>query len=96
MIDEQLAERAAGVFTRVTSGKWAHPRTEIQDGGTFVLLTVDVPPSNVNDVDAEVRRSVAKALNQFVPSHPEQTLGSWMVVFRRDGNVYESLLPSGL
>lgn len=96
MIDELLARRAAATFARLTSGKWGVPHTEIQDDGTFVLLTVDVPSSKDSEVESKLRPLVANALNELIQPHSEQKLGSWMVVFRRDGYVYESLLPSGL
>ncbi len=95
MINDQLAVRAATAFSQVTLGRWGHPRTEIQDGGTFVLLSVDVPHFNANEVDSKVRESVANALNEILPTHPGQTIGSWLVVFLREGQVCESISPSG-
>lgn len=96
MIDEALAERAAQAFFDATAGgNWPRPATEIQDDGEFVLLMVHVPrvwdrtePSN------EERRAIVNALNSVLPIPREEPLGCWMVVFLRDGNVYESILPN--
>ena len=98
MIDAALAERAADAFFEATaSGDWPRPSTEIQDDGAFVLLMVHVPkvwdrtePSN------EERQAIVRALNSLMPIPNDEPLGSWMVVFLRDGNVYESILPNEL
>jgi hypothetical protein len=92
MIDEAMASRAAETFVQVVEGRWVKPRTEIQENWTYVLLSVDVRPGD-GVIDRETRRSVALALNAVVPAHPEQELGSWMVVFTRNGDVFDSILP---
>lgn len=95
MIDEQIAVHAVGALDKVAKGRWPSANTEIQDGGTFLLLTVERElPREL--FDEKLRRQVAMELNGVVPSHSNQTLGSWMVVFKKNGEVYESLLPSAL
>ena len=97
MIDEALAERDAQTFSEVTLKKWPHPRTEIQDDYEFVLLSVDVPLHlAVNKIEFEERKAVVLALNALMPVPPSEPLGTWIVVFLQDGEVYESILPNDL
>jgi hypothetical protein len=96
MIDDYISRLAADAFVRATSGKWGRPRAEIQDGGTFVLLSVDALAFEPKEIEAQDRSSVIKALNAFMPVKAEQEFGTWMVIFLRNGQVYESILPDEL
>lgn len=95
MIDERIAELAASALDRIAKGRWPHAETEIQDGGTFLLIRVEKHlPAEL--FDETLRRRVAMELNGIVPSFKDQ-LYSWIVVFKNpNSEVYESLLPSGL
>jgi hypothetical protein len=93
MIDEHIADLAVDALAKVSQGRWPRAATEIQDGGAFLLLSIEKQlPSEV--FDDKLRRQVAMELNSVVPSFKEH-LYSWMVVFKNaNGQVYESLLPS--
>ena len=95
MIDEALANRAIEVFARVVGDSWPRPEAEIMDDGTFVLLKVDVPRlwNRVGPSDEE-RMLVVSALNEVLPIPQNEPVGAWMVVFKQDGNVYESILAN--
>ena len=95
MINQHIAELAVDALARVSQGRWPRAATEIQDGGTFLLLSVEeqLPPELFDD---RLRHQVAMELNGVIPSFKEQ-LYSWMVVFKKpNGQVYESLLPTAL
>jgi len=95
MIDERTMERAANALEQAARGRWPRPYMEAQDEGTLLFMRVeaDVPREVFNDA---LRREVALLLNPIVPRSPSQTVGSWIVVFTKRGEVYESLLPNAL
>jgi hypothetical protein len=93
MIDESLAKEAADALATVALGRWTRARTEIQDGGAFLLLSVDAPQLSIKMLDRKIRKAVAVVLNNLLPASREQPVGSWIVVFIRDGEVFESILP---
>jgi hypothetical protein len=83
-------------FIEATTGSWGRPRTELQDGGTFVLLSVEVPVSDTRPISAQVRAAIAESLNRVAPPSAAQPLGAWMVNFVRNGQVYESIFHDGV
>jgi hypothetical protein len=82
-------------FVQATAGAWGRPRPELQDEGTFVLLSVEVPVSDTRPVPSAMREAIARALNQIAPPNAAQPLGTWMVNFVRNGQVYESIFHDG-
>lgn len=96
MIDEHVANLAADAFVLATSDRWGRPSTEIQDGGTFVLLSLDTASADPLEIGSRDRLNIEAALSRFMPVYPEQPLGTWMVVFKTRGEVYESILPRRL
>ena len=95
MIQDTIVQRAVAALDAIARGRWRQPHSELQEDGTFLLLSVDADvPREV--FDDELRKLVAAQLNAIVPPSPAQALGPWIVVFKTGGSVYESLLPSGL
>ena len=95
MIQDNTVREAIAALDAVAAGRWPLARAELQDDGTFLLLSVDAEVPRAT-FDEELREGVARQLNSIVPASPEQMPGSWMVVFKTGGNVYQSLLPSAL
>lgn len=96
MIDEYVASLAAEAFVRATSERWGRPDTEIQDEGTFVLLSVETTNADPLKIEAGERLKIEAALSQVMPIYPNQPLGTWMVAFKCNGTVYEAILPRRL
>lgn len=92
MIDEALAQRAVETLARLAHEYWDSVDSEIQDDSTFVLLRARAQTEADVQVPSEVRRAIAKELNALVPDHPNQELGSWMVVVLQDGQVRDSMV----
>jgi hypothetical protein len=92
MIDEQVASQAVDVFIRACGGRWSDVRTEIQDDGEYLLLSVEVPLTDVAEIDPSVRSAVAIALNALISLVPEEPTGNWIVGLMHNGNVYDSIL----
>lgn len=88
--------RAAQAFSEATRKKLPSARTEIQDGGLFLLLSVEVPSSEKSAVKQLMRAEVAHKLNSILPANEGQTVGSWLVIFTHEGEVYDSILPYGV
>jgi hypothetical protein len=96
MIDEAITRRAVEELTRAASKDWPCAEGEIQDGGTFLLLSVQVPPGANTELSPAKRSKIIRALNKVVPSSKQQSLGSWMVVVMRGGTVEQSILANEL
>lgn len=94
MLDEQLASDAAAAFKQATSGRWPCVRTEIQDDGNYLLLSVYVPSTDISEIDLSVRRAVVQALNSLIPIDPKEPVGYWIVAFIHNQNVYDSILAN--
>ena len=96
MINERIAKLAAQALDEIGAGRWPPASTEIQgEDASSLLLTVnaDVPKEVFTDT---IRRRVALELNGIIPETTKNHLGTWIVVFKHGGKVYESLLPNGL
>jgi hypothetical protein len=96
MIDDRVVSAALERLALVAPVHWPPASAEIQDGGTFLLLSVQLATSDRVEVNASERDSIVCALNAVIPPFPEQTLGSWMVIVKRGAKVEESILPSGV
>ena len=94
VFNSEVARKAAAAFMRATAARWPSPSVELQDRDTFMLIRVDVPPSDSLDIDVSVRQSIARALNEAVPAHFTQTFGHWIVAFLRDNKMFETVHPS--
>ena len=93
MINEAIAQSAQDVLASLAKGRWHNIHTEIQDDYTFVLLTADAPSLSEQELTTEQRAQVAAAINSVVPTHPNQDFGSWMVVFKKNGEIFASIYP---
>ena len=93
MIDEAIARSAQVALASLAKGRWQNIHTEIQDDSTFVLLTADAPSLSEGELTTEQRAQVAAAIDNVVPTHSNQDFGSWMVVFKKNGEVFASIYP---
>ena len=93
MIDDCVAKSAIAALHQLASGRWDGVRAGILDDGATLLLSIDDPRLTAKDFTTEFRAVLARALNDIVPSHQRQELGSWMVVFLRGGVVFASVYP---
>lgn len=59
-----------------------------------MLISVDALTPEAQEIELPVKKSIAEALNEVIPTHPSQKFGNWMVVFFRDGKMYETVHPS--
>jgi hypothetical protein len=96
MIDDRTVAAALERLALVAPAHWPTARAEVQDGGTFLLLSVQLAATDGVKVSASERDSITRELNAVVPPVPEQTLGSWMLVVKRGAKVEESILPNGV
>ena len=94
VFDPEVVSRVTTAFMQATAARWPFPSVELQDRDTFMLIRVDVPPSDQRDIDLPVRQSIALALNQAVPVHFTQKFGHWIVTFLRDNKMVETVHPS--
>ena len=90
----EVAEKVATAFVKATAARWSFPRVDMQDRGTFMLISVDALTPDAQEIELPVKKSIAHALNEVIPTHPSQKFGNWMVVFFRDGKMYETVHPS--
>ncbi|CAN7495919.1 hypothetical protein [Polaromonas sp. LjRoot131] len=90
----EVAEKVATAFVKATAARWSFPRVDMQDRGTFMLISVDALTPDAQEIELPVKKSIAQALNEVIPTHPSQKFGNWMVVFFRDGKMYETVHPS--
>ena len=93
MIDETIARSARVALASLAKGRWKNIQTEIQDDGIFLLLTADAPCLSEPELTTEQRAELAAAMDNVVPTHPDQDFGSWMVVFMKNGEVFASIYP---
>jgi len=96
MIDTGVVSAALEHLARVAPKHWPKAAAEIQDGGTFLLLSVQLATSERAKVSASERASIEDALNAVIPAVSDQTIGSWMVVIKRGAQVEESILANGV
>lgn len=94
VFDPEVVSNVTTAFMRATAARWSFPSVELQDRGTFMLIRVDVPPSDSSDIDVSVRRSIALALNEAIPVHFTQKFGHWIVAFLRNNKMIETVHPS--
>ncbi|MEP6770484.1 MAG: hypothetical protein ABI893_01720 [Polaromonas sp.] len=90
----EAAEKVTTAFVHATGARWSFPRVDIQDRGTFMLISVDALSPEVKEIELPVKKSIANALNQVIPAHASQKFGNWIVVFFRDGKMFETVHPS--
>ena len=90
----EVAEKVTTAFVHATGARWSFPRVEIQDRGTFMLISVDSLSPEIQEIGLSIKKSIAQALNQVIPAHPTQQFGNWMVVFFREGKMFETVHPS--
>lgn len=93
MITTDVEKRASDVIKQFDRGLWKNVHTEVQDGGTFLLIAIEAPELSPAEIDAILRQPIALRLNEVVPSSATQDLGSWIVVFQKGGDVFSSILP---
>jgi|GEM_PF-402520 len=94
VFDSEVVNQVTTAFVQATAARWSFPSVELQDRGTFMLIRVDVEPSDSQDIDPSLRRSIAHALNEAVPVHFTQKFGHWLVAFLRDNKMVETVHPS--
>jgi len=94
VFDSEVVRNVTTAFVQATAARWSFPSVELQDRGTFMLIRVDLPPSDEREIDLSIRQSIALALNETVPVHFTQKFGHWIVTFLRDNKMVETVHPS--
>jgi hypothetical protein len=94
MIDEKLAADFVTKFIEVTGGKWTNIYSEIQGDGEEFLLVVNAPQAEVGNLDDSTRKRIVGALNALIPVKPEDPVGSWVIGFKHEGEIYDSILAN--
>ena len=94
VFDPEVVSKVTTAFVQATAARWSFPSVELQDRGTFMLIRVDVEPSDSQDIDQSLRQSIARALNETVPVHLTQKFGHWIVTFLRENKMVETVHPS--
>ncbi len=96
MIDEALASEARKKLAEIAGEQWDRIESEIQDGSTYVLLTARIAWGEPKQVDPELRRAAVTVLNEMIPQHPQQDLGSWMLNVCYGAALVDSIFPNEL
>lgn len=96
MIDETLASVARRKLSEIAGDRWDHFESEIQDDGTYVLLSARVAWGEPKEVAPELESAVRTAMNAIIPDHPQQELGSWMVNVWYGAALVDSIFPNAL
>ena len=73
----------------VNGGHWTNFYAEFQDGGQFVLVSVEVAALNAVEMEA-VRAILRSVLKGSMPDRPDDY--SWSAVIKQRGVVVESLM----
>jgi hypothetical protein len=94
MIDEELAARVVARFIEVTVGRWPNVFAEIQDDWSELLLIVHATPAEVGEISPILRRAVVDALNELIPVTPADPVGNWVIGFRHEEKIYDSILAN--
>jgi hypothetical protein len=95
MIDERIVAAAVERLAALAPAHWPRATAEIQEGGAFLLLSVQLASSDQVHISPATRDSIVRTLNIIIPRFPDQTLGSWLVVVMSGSDVKESILPNG-
>jgi hypothetical protein len=90
----EVAEQVATAFVKATAARWSFPRVDLQDKGTFMLISVEALAPDAQEVEMPLKKSIAQALSEVIPTHPSQKFGNWMVVFFHEGKMFETVHPS--
>ena len=96
MIDAGVVSAALEHLARVAPTHWPKAAAEIQDGGTFLLLSVQLATYERATVTASERVSIEDALNAVITALPGDPVGSWMVVVKLRAQVEESVMANGV
>jgi len=97
VIDEDLARAAQEALSALLAERSVNVRTEIQNGGQFLLLSVaPQAPGQKFEVSALLRATIRQCLGKALPHDASQPLGNWMVVFLEGSSVVDSVYPGGL
>lgn len=96
MIDEALASVARKKLSEIAGDKWDHFESEIQDGGTYVLLSARIAWGEPKEVAPELESAVRDAMNALIPHHSQQEQGSWMVNVWSGAALVDSIFPNEL
>jgi hypothetical protein len=86
MIAEETAVRAKEAVHRAMQGKWPRARTEIQDGGEFLLMSI-YTDSKSPIADDTAKYAVITAMEELLPK------GCWMLIVDRSGRT-SAILPA--
>lgn len=90
MLEKVVAKLSDASFSK---GRWDNPYAEIQDDFQYLFVSIAVADIAV---DITVKNDIANLLVSIVPSGVEQTIGNWMVVFKRGNEIIDSLAPYDL
>ena len=96
MIDEALASVARKRLSEIAGDNWDHIESEIQDEGTYVLLSARIAWGEKKEVSPELESAVRVAMTSLLPHHPQQELGSWMVNVWSGAAIVDSIFPNAL
>jgi hypothetical protein len=93
MIDEELASLAKKRLSELAQDQWDYFESEIQDGGTFVLLSARIAWGEAKEVTPALEAAVRSAMNALIPHHPQQENGSWMVNVWYGAALVDAIFP---
>jgi hypothetical protein len=93
MIDQSIVDKALNALNGVSLDQWQSAKAEIQDDGKYLLLLVDAPNLKSEELTTERRAQIAERLNIVIPNLAADNFGSWMVVFKKSGEVFASVYP---
>ncbi|MBC5768337.1 hypothetical protein [Ramlibacter albus] len=93
MIDAALAQAVVQRLSALCGERLEDFTSEIQDDATFLFLTCRLPYGGPVDLPKEPRSQIVAKLNEMVPAHPEQKLGSWQLNVNRGAGIADALFP---
>lgn len=91
MIEQQAIDCAVELIRAIGQGEWSDIRWELQDGGIFLLLSVDLRHVELFEVNDQLRQMIVSGVNRLIPLPSRRRGPHWMVVFVHEAEVIESV-----
>ena len=90
MLESVVEKLSDGSFSK---GRWNNPYAEIQDDFQSLFVSVSV---TANPVAMDIKSDISNFLVSAIPQGGNETIGNWMVVFKRGNKVIDSWAPYDL
>ncbi|PLX97491.1 MAG: hypothetical protein C0622_13030 [Desulfuromonas sp.] len=93
MMTTDVLEEAIRRVKGLSLCRFARVWGEFHTGGTFLLIVVETNVVSPTEIELTLREPIRMVLTPLVPENPERERGSWMVVFKSNDGVFDSVMP---